>query len=182
MVAILFEGKSDEKILNQICDTYDLLSEEIKYFDFKGKDNIFNTSHEYYNEIENDIKNLERIDKILIVVDADNDNDPNPNRGFEASKIKLEEIIKDLDFNIPIDYYIMCDENKNGNLESFLLSVLDDEQQKCIEEFKKCYKYELSDKWTYNTFYKQKKYPFDFNHSNFDILKDKLTDLFKNHK
>jgi 5S rRNA maturation endonuclease (ribonuclease M5) len=96
MVAILFEGKSDEKILNQICDTYKLPSEKIKYFNFKGKDNIFDTSHTYYDEIENDIKNLQRIDKILIVVDADNDNDPNPNRGFEASKIKLEEIIKDL--------------------------------------------------------------------------------------
>jgi hypothetical protein len=67
-------------------------------------------------------------------------------------------------------------------LESFLLSVLDDEQKECIEEFKKCYKYELSDKWTYNTFYKQKKHPFDFDHPNFQPLKDKLTDLFKNHK
>lgn len=180
MVAILFEGKSDEKILNQICDTYNLAKEKIIYFNFEGKDNIFNISHEYYSEIENDINNLQRIDKILIVVDADNDNDPNPNRGFEASKNKLEEIITDLDFKIPIDYYIMCDENKVGNLETFLLSVLDTEQKKCIENFKNCYKYKLSDKWTYNSFYKQMNHPFDFNHQNFNILKEKLTNLFNN--
>ena len=127
MVAILFEGKSDEKVLNQICDTYNLPKEEIKYFNFEGKDNIFNISHQYYNELENDINILQRIDRILIIVDADNDNDPNPNRGFEASKSKLKEIITDLDFDIAIDYYIMCDENKEGNLESFLLSILDKE-------------------------------------------------------
>jgi hypothetical protein len=180
MVAIIFEGKSDAKIINQICDAYNLPKETIKYFDFKGKDNIFNTSNKYYDEIENDINKLQKINKILIVVDADNDNDKNPNRGFKASKIKLEEIIRYLNFSIPIDYYIMCDKNKVGNLESFLLSVLDDEQKECIEKFKNCYKYELSDKWTYNSLYKHKKHPFDFNHPNFNILKEKLINLFDN--
>ena len=178
MVAILFEGKSDKKILNKICEAYNLENNNIKYFDFGGKDNIFDISHKYYNEIENDVINLQRIDKILIIVDADNDNDPNPNRGFKASKSKLEEIIDALDFNIPIDYYIMCDENRVGNLESFLLSVLDDEQKECIKKFRSCYKYPLSDKWAYNTFYKQMNHPFDFQHSNFNILKEKLINLF----
>lgn len=159
---------------------YNLPKKEIRYFNFEGKDNIFNLSHKYYDEIEKDVKNLQRIDKILIIVDADNDNDPNPHRGFVASKAKLQEIIINLAFDIPIDYYIMCDENKVGNLESFLLSVLDDEQKKCIDSFKNCYKYKLSDKWTYNSFYKQMNHPFDFNHPNFDILKEKLTNLFNN--
>ena len=38
--------------------------------------------------------------------------------------------------------------------------------------------YELTDKWAYNTFYKQKKHPFDFHHTNFDELKQKLQNLF----
>jgi UDP-glucose 4-epimerase len=178
MVAILFEGKSDEKILNEICKAYDLSIENIQYFNFDGKDNIFNINHQYYDEIEKDIKEFGKIDKMLIIVDADNENDSNPNRGFKSSKLKLEEIISDLDFNIGIDYYIMCDENKNGNLESFLLSILDDEQKEYIQKFRDCYKYDLSDKWAYNTFYKQKKYPFDFQHKNFDLLKNKLINLF----
>jgi len=179
MVAILFEGKTDRQFLEQICKTYELPLDKIKYFNFEGKDNLFNISDSNYDELENDIKVLQKIDKILIVTDADNKNDPNPYRGFKATKNKLKETISKLDFDIPIDYYIMCDENKQGNLESFLLSVLDEEQKKCIDEFKKCYKYELNDKWVYNTFYKQKKHPFDFEHPNFTLLKNKLMDLFK---
>ena len=82
-------------------------------------------------------------------------------------------------FDVSVDYYIMCDEKKEGHLESFLLSVLEDEQKECIESFRDCYKYELTDKWAYNEFYKQKKYPFDFSHDNFKELKTKLTNLFK---
>ena len=70
----------------------------------------------------------------------------------------------------------MCDENKEGNLESFLLSVLDNTQKKCIGLFKDCYKYEINDKLVYNTFYRHKKHPFDFEHTNFNILK-KITKL-----
>ena len=179
MVAILFEGKTDNQFLEQVCNTYNLPSEQVKYFNFNGKDNLFNISNSNYDELENDIKNLQKIDKVLMITDADKKSDPNPYRGFEATKNKLEEVISNLDFNIPVDYYIMCDENKQGNLESFLLSVLDNEQKKCIEEFKKCYKYDLNDKWVYNTFYKQKKYPFDFEHQNFRELKEKLIKLFE---
>jgi len=175
MVVIAFEGKSDGEFFDKLLDEYSLDKDEVTYYDFGGKDNLFNLSHEYYDEIEGD---LPIIDRILLVVDADNPKDPNPNRGYEASQKALEELIKDLDFDITIDYHIMCDENQEGNLESFLLSVLDDEQKKCIEIFRECYEYELSDKWAYNTFYKQMRHPFDFNHPNFNILKTKLTKLF----
>lgn len=178
MVAILFEGKSDANIINKICIAYGLPITEIKYYNFEGKDNIFNIGHKYYNELEKDVKSLQRIDKILIVVDADNESDSAPYRGFEASENKLKETIKDLDLSVSIDYYIMCNTKKEGNLESFLLSVLDDGQLDCIESFRECYKYELSDKWAYNTFYKQKNHPFDFNHDNFILLKEKLEKLF----
>ena len=178
MVAILFEGISDEEVLKSIIKEYDLEINKVIFYDFKGKDNIFNISHEYYDEIQNEVE-IGRIEKILIIVDADNPKDPNPNRGYEASKQKLKETISDLEeFGVSIDYYIMCDMNKKGNLESFLLSVLDKEQQDCIKKFRECYKHNLSDKAVYNTFYKQKKEPFDFNHSNFDLLKEKLKNLF----
>lgn len=178
MVAILFEGISDENFFNSILDVYDLAKNEVMFLNFKGKDNIFNISHNYYNDLETDI-DAGKITKAIIVVDADNEKDCNPNRGFEASKTKLIETITNLSFSIPVDYYIMCDEKKEGNLESFLLSVLENEQKECISKFRTCYKYELSDKWAYNTFYKQKREPFNFQHPNFDLLKAKLQNLFK---
>ncbi len=180
MVIIAFEGKSDGEFFNTILSTYGLPSNEVIYYDFKGKDNLFNISHDYYDEIEN--KHLNKIDKILLVVDADNKKDPNPNRGYEASENKLKEVIEDLSFDIPIEYHIMCDENQEGYLESFLLSVLDDEQDKCIKAFKTCFEYDLTDKWVYNSFYKHNEYPFNFNHPNFNELKTKLKNLFKEQK
>ena len=164
MVVIAFEGKSDGEFFDKLLDEYQLNKNEVTYYDFGGKDNLFNITHQYYNEIEGD---LSKTQKILLIVDADNEKDLNPNRGYEASKKALKKLIKNLSF----DYYIMCDEKQEGNLESFLLSVLDDKQKECISEFRDCYKYELSDKWVYNTFYKQMKHPFDFNHPNFKVLK-----------
>jgi hypothetical protein len=178
MVAILFEGKSDGKFFDDILNAYNLPIDEVVYFDFEGKDNLFNIGHKYYDEIENDIC-IGRVQKILIVADADNPKDKNPNRGYEATENKLKEIIEDLNFDVSIDYYIMCDKNGNGYLESFLLSVLDDEQKKCVDDFRNCFKYELTDKWIYNSFYKHNKYPFDFYHQNFNELKEKLKNLFK---
>jgi hypothetical protein len=178
MVAILFEGKSDNEFFDSLLDEYGLDKNQVVFKNFKGKDNLFNISHTHYNSIETDI-NAGKIERVLLVVDADNENDPNPNRGYAPSETKLQEIIENLGFQIPVQYHIMCDENLEGNLESFLLSVLDEEQKKCVNTFKKCYKYELTDKWAYNTFYKQKKHPFDFNHSNFDPLKEKLINLFE---
>ena len=176
MVIIAFEGKSDIEFFDSVLDNYQLPKNQVQYFNFEGKDNIFNIAHPYYDEIE---KYISKIQKILLIVDADNDRDPNPNRGYNASEKKLKEIIEDLDFDVSMDYYIMCDEKKEGNLESFLLSILEENQKECIYAFRECYKYELSDKWAYNTFYKQKKEPFDFNHPNFEPLKQKLKTLFK---
>lgn len=178
MVAILFEGKSDGKFFDDLLYEYKLPKDKAIYYSFEGKDNLFNIFHKYYDEIENSIK-IGRIEKMLIALDADNPKDSNPHRGYEATKLKIKEVIENLDFNIPVDYYIMCDENKEGYLESFLLSVLDSEQKECIKNFKDCFKYELTDKWVYNSFYKQKNYPFDFNHPNFDNLKQKLQNLFE---
>ena len=178
MVIIAYEGKSDGEFFNTLLDEYHLDKNEVVYYDFKGKDNLFNFNHEHYNEIEK--KYLSKVYKILLVVDADNKKDPNPNRGYGASEKALKKLIKDLDFeDVSIDYFIMCDDSKEGNLESFLLSVLDDEQKECIDKFRECYKYKLTDKWAYNSFYKQKKEPFDFSHKNFNELKTKLKNLFE---
>jgi len=181
MVIIAYEGKSDGEFFDTLLDEYYLDKNQVLYYEFEGKDNLFNIGHKHYDEIEK--KYLKIVNKILLVVDADNKKDSNPNRGYEASVKALEKLIEDLSFeDVFMDYYIMCDENQEGYLESFLLSVLDDKQKECIQEFKGCFKYELTDKWVYNSFYKHNKYPFDFQHPNFAKLKQKLKNLFKDEK
>jgi len=183
MVIIGFEGKSDGEFFDTLLDEYHLDKNKVIYYDFKGKDNLFNISHEHYDEIEQ--KYLAKVYKILLVVDADNKKDPNPNRGYEASEEALKTLIDDLAFeDVFIDYFIVCDENKEGYLESFLLSVLDKTQKECIQKFKKCFEYELTDKWVYNSFYKHNRHPFNFSHQNFNELKLKLKlkNLFKEEK
>jgi hypothetical protein len=178
MVIIAYEGKSDGEFFDTLLDKYELDKNQILYYEFEGKDNLFNIGHKHYDEIEK--KYLNKVSHILLVVDADNKKDSNPNRGYEASEKALNTLIEDLSFeDVLMDYYIMCDENKEGYLESFLLSVLDDKQKKCIEEFKGCFEYELTDKWVYNSFYKHNKYPFDFEHPNFKNLKEKLEKMYE---
>ena len=139
MVIIAYEGKSDGEFFDTLLDEYTLDTNQVTYYDFEGKDNLFNTSHAHYDEIEKKYLNI--VTHILFVVDADNDKDPNPNRGYDASEQALKALITDLNFeDTSIDYFIMCDENNEGNLESFLLSVLDDKQKECIKNFRECYK------------------------------------------
>lgn len=178
MVIIAYEGKSDGEFFDTLLDKYNLDKNKVLYYEFEGKDNLFNINHEHYNEIEKNY--LKIVNKMLLVVDADNKKDPNPNRGYKASEEALKKLIEDLSFeDILMDYYIMCDENQEGYLESFLLSVLDEKQKKCIQEFKNCFQYELTDKWVYNSFYKHNKYPFNFQHPNFRNLKQKLEQLYE---
>jgi len=177
MVVIVTEGKSDIEFFEEFLKELDISRERYEFKNFEGKDNIFKLNYSIYNEIE---KELDIIDKLLIVVDADDSKDSSPIRGYKATEDQLKELITNLDFKIDIDYFIFHNGDKeSGYLESYLLSVLDDEQKVCIEEFKKCYRYNLSDKFVFNTFYKQKKYPFDFSHQNFNELKEKLINLFE---
>ena len=177
MVVIVAEGRTDIEFLEDLISSeFGISREKYEFKNFEGKDNIFNRAHKIYNEIE---KDLDIIHGMFIVVDADYPKDTSPIRGYDETQEALTGLIRDLDFGLPTENYIFCDNNKKGFLESFLLSTLDDKQKKCIADFKKCYSYELSDKWAYNTFYKQKKHPFDFSHPNFSELKTKLQTLFE---
>ncbi len=177
MVIFVVEGVTDKEFFEDFLTKLNINKNRYEFRNFKGKDNIFNLNHKYYDRIEDE---LDIIEKIFIAVDADDPKDECPIRGYNKTEEKLKELIENLDFDLPIDYFIFSDEyREKGYLESFLLSVLDNEQQECVEQFRDCYKYELNDKWVFNSFYKQKKYPFDYNHPNFNELKQKLINLFK---
>jgi hypothetical protein len=177
MVIFIVEGVTDKEFFEDFLTNLHIDKSKYEFRNFKGKDNIFNLNHQYYNRIEDE---LDIIDKIFIAVDADDPKDSCPTRGYTQTEKKLQELISDLNFDLMIDYFIFSDESKQkGYLESFLLSVLDEQQQKCINDFQNCYRYELSDKWVFNTFYKQKSHPFDYEHPNFNELKTKLKNLFE---
>ena len=172
MVALLHEGKTDRAFFDTIFKAYSLPNDEenIKYYDFGGVGNIFKVSYRHYDTLEEEI-GVGKISKVLIVVDADNKYDDRENN--------LKKLIEDLEFDIEIDYFIMCGENHTGNLESFLLSSLDDDQKECLKTFLDCYEYDFTDKHIYNIFYKNKKHPFDFNTLVFNDLKSKLEKLLR---
>ena len=170
MVAILHEGKTDKSFFDHLLASYNLqyAEDNIHYFNFKGVNNIFKLNHSDYDILEEEI-DVGKISKVLIVVDADDK--------YEDREKDLKKLIEDLNFNVEIDYFIMCGEDRIGNLESFLLSSLNDEQKECLKAFLDCYAYDFTDKHIYNIFYKDKRHPFDFNMPIFKELKSKLENL-----
>jgi len=172
MVALLHEGKTDRAFFNNILKAYNLPNDEenIKYYDFGGVDNIFKLNNRHYDILEEEI-NVGKVSKALIVVDADYQ--------YEDRENNLKKLIEDLEFDIEIDYFIMSGEDRTGNLESFLLSSLDDDQKECLKTFLDCYEHEFTQKHIYNIFYKDKRHPFDFNTPVFNELKSKLENLLR---
>lgn len=78
----------------------------------------------------------------------------------------------------------MCDPNtKNGTMESLILSTIEAERRVCIENFLICSEFKSKENHKailnqiYNMAYPNA--PYDFSHSHFDELKNKLKWLFE---
>ena len=85
-------------------------------------------------------------------------------------------MITELDWKIEVDYYIF-----NKNLDYFIIETLDNKEnfigcEECFE-LKELNKNRKILTCIYKTLYPRK--PFDFSHPNFDTLKTKLKNLFK---
>lgn len=186
-VAILHEGKKDKsddsvllKLLIQDLD-YDL--DRVEFFGFKCKSNFFKIEDTKYAELKLQIEE-ELISKVLFVVDADYETSDKRYGGFNNTENELRDIITKLSFSEIADIYVTCDpQTKDGYLESLLLSSIPKKQKECIETFLNCSEFASKEnhKSVLNEIYK-KAYPdapFDFQHKNFDELKQKLHNLFK---
>jgi len=177
---ILCEGKNDKDFLINLINhlSIDIFLIDIEMM--KNKSNFFKI--ENYKTIKQKINLLYK--KVLFIIDADYVENDKIYGGYSNTKIEIEKIINELNISNKTDIYIMCNPStNNGYLESFLLSTIKEEQKKCINDFIECsnYKNRENHKAIINQIYKIG-YPdetFDFTHSNFDDLKNKLFNLIK---
>jgi hypothetical protein len=175
MVALLHEGKSiDKSFFQLLLDDLKLNTSQINFYGMGSKNNFFNKEHSQYEALQLAIKE-EEITKLLFIIDAD--------ESFELTEVKLLTIIDELQISEISHYYIACDPiTKEGYLESLILSSLSEEQKTCINDFLTCsdFKAKTHDKSIFNIIYKNAypNAPFDFSHSNFAPLKEKLINLF----
>lgn len=175
---IICEGSDDKEFLEKLLEDLDIKIIDIVYLG--NKSNIFKVDS--YEDIKDEIGTLYK--KILFIFDSDSENSDNRYGGYENSEREIKELIDNLNFNSIADYYIMCDPNtKNGYLESFILSTIEDKQRKCIEDFLDCSEFKSKEhhKAIFNKIYKlgYPNAPYNFEHKNFDELKDKIKKLIE---
>lgn len=185
--AIFHEGNTkkttDNELLQLLMDELDLDIRQIDFFGFGTKSNFFKVDHPKYRRLKIQIEE-KVLSKVLFVIDADYEENDSRFGGYDNTKTELEKIVKELGVESYADIYITCDPStKCGYLESLILSTISKEQKECIESFLKCsdFKSKENHKAILNQIYKMgyPNSPYDFSHSNFDALKRKLNNLFK---
>ena len=184
MIAILHEGKSiDPSFFKLLLDDLGLDESIVRFYSMGSKSNFFKKEHINYKDITIAIKD---IDKILFILDSDYLANDRVHGGFENTLKEIELIQQELSLIDKSDTFITYDPSsaiKEGYLESLILSTIPKEQKECIETFLDCsdFKSKGHHKSILNEIYKKAypKAPYDFSHSNFDDLKQKLKNLFE---
>jgi len=186
-VAILHEGNAKKTHDNELLKLFITdLKFDLMQVDFIGmgtKSNFFKKENLDYKELKLSLEK-EDVQKVLFVIDADYEKNDTIYGGYQNTKVELEKIIQELGLKEYSDTYITCDPiAKCGYLESLILSTIPKEQKECIETFLECsdFKSKENHKAILNQIYKTAypKAPFDFSHDNFNELKQKLKNLFK---
>ena len=179
MVKIICEG-NDDKVFLRLLLTHlkkSSLVPDINNFDgyievMNGKSKLLDSSN--YTLLNKQIGT--KIKKVLFIFDCDFKADDKKYGGMKNSICAIENLIKELDWNIEIDYYIF-----DKNLDYFIVDTLDkkDSFLACEEcfELKKLNKNRKILTCIYKSLYPKK--PYDFSHPNFDKIKEKLEKLFE---
>ncbi|MFI3219533.1 MAG: hypothetical protein QX189_10490 [Methylococcales bacterium] len=182
-VAIFCEGSTDIIFLKEFIGYLGFRKDDVDPYIMKGKSHFFE-EHKYYDRVKKQLES-ESINKILFVIDADTVDKNNSNHdGFENTEKELKDLIVKLGFEGVSDYHIMCHpKNKNGYLESLILSTIDEQTRHCIECFLECSQLASKEDHKdivhkiYNKLYPNE--PYNFDHENFNNLRIKLENLFK---
>jgi hypothetical protein len=186
-VAILHEGNTkqtnDNGIIKLLLKNLNLDEDKVEFFGFGSKSNFYKLDNVKYKSLKLQIEE-ESIGKVLFVVDADYESNDAKYGGLENTKLELEKIISELGLSEIFDIYVICNpQTKDGYLESLILSSIPEEQKECIETFLDCseFKSKENHKSILNQIYKMAypNAPFDFSDPNFDVLKEKLQNLFE---
>ena len=192
-VSILHEGKSIDKSFFILLYAHlgideESLNQRVNFVGMGNKSNFFKLENQTYKLLKSE-KKREFIEKVLFIVDSDYE-DNKKYDGYEDTLKAINNIQQQLDIQDISDTFIAYDmnsEKKEGYLESLILSTLSDEQDDCIKTFlEKCPEFRGKDshKSIFNVIYKNAypKAPYNFEHPNFNILKTKLKNLFKEQK
>lgn len=180
---ILCEGGDDIAFLSRYLNEFLCIDRKTYEIRKMGNKSNFFKKDSYSTIIQQVKANL--YDKVLFVLDSDFEEKDSVHGGYKNTEDKIKEIIKDIKIEAVSQYFISCDPNtKNGNLEHLLLSTCEESKKKCIESFIKCIglmDIETSNKKIVLTTYKEifNNHPYNFEHKNFDELKIKINDLFK---
>lgn len=185
-IAILHEGNAkntnDNGLLKLLIQELNLDIDKVMFFGMARKSNFFKLDNKNYSQLQKGIER-EAFNKILFVVDADYEKNDEKHNGYENTENELKNIIDKLEFTDYSDIYITCDpKTKDGYLESLILSTIPKEHKKCIKNFLDCSEFASKDhhksilNQIYKIAYPQK--PYDFSHENFNLLKQKLINLF----
>lgn len=189
MVKIICEGSDDKKLIISLIH---LLIRDGKinqkysnnitsYIQPMGsKSELLDHQYREYAIIKKAIEN-NKIHKLFFIFDCDFEKDDEKCGGMELSKKCFDNLIKNLKLpkNYDLDNYIF-----NTNLEHFLLKTI--KENKCYNDFDNLVQCLELEKLKpnkkpianlYNNLYP--KSPYDFNHPDFDTLKEKLIKLFK---
>jgi hypothetical protein len=188
-VRIFVEGNDDKnfivKLLNDLKKNEEIaVGDNINfnnYITVMGcKSNLLNSSHKKYQRISRKI-GFEVL-KALFIFDCDFEKDDKKCNGMENSKKCFEKLERELNWNITLDFYIF-----NRNLDYFLIETI--KEKECYLHFNnliECLDIERirpNKKPIANLYKDLYPYPqFDFKDSNFDELKQKLRNLFKEQK
>lgn len=184
-MVIITEGEDDKKFLISLLQHLrkNHLINVDENFNFNNiiekktsKSKLLDVSSYDKLKIKIETKNIQ---KLLFIFDSDFEKDDKKCNGFENSKKCIEILKKDLNLDVQIDYYIF-----HRNLDYFLLTTINN--AKCYNEFESLHKclnldeVKPNKKPVANMYRELYPYPqFDFNHKQFDDLKQKLQNLFE---
>jgi len=184
-VAIFHEGKSiDKSFFELLLDELELDKNRVRFYGMGSKSNFFKIDRPNYEDLLLEIEER-TINKVLFILDSDYEKSDKVYDGYKNTLREIDKMQKKLKIENISDIFIAYDFNsveKEGYLESLILSSIPKEQKKCIETFLDCsdFKSKNHHKSILNEIYK-KAYPneaYNFPDPYFKELKQKLQNLF----
>ncbi len=137
MVRVVVEGNDDKnfiiKLLNHLKEQNEIIVQNKNlnnYIEVMGsKNNLLDSSNMKYRNLSKQIS-VGKIKRVLFIFDSDFEEDDKNCNGIKKSQECFKNLIKELNWIIPVDIYIF-----NRNLDYFLLETIKD--KKCYEDFEK---------------------------------------------